>query len=121
MNKKTGQTGESLACDFLNGQGYKILFRNIRCLYGEIDIVAFKDQIIHFVEVKTRKSLLFGLPIESYTPIKRERILKTGFWILHESNLELPFFKRFQFDFMGYILDLNNNILQQNWLENAWD
>jgi len=121
MNKETGQAGEELACQFLLQRHYRILYRNIRCTYGEIDIVAYFDSIIHFVEVKTRKSLLFGTPVESYTPRKRARIVKTGFWIVNESNLVLPAYRHFQFDFIGYILDHQNRIKQQTWLENAWD
>lgn len=121
MNKKTGQTGEDLACQFLLHLGYQILYRNIRCLHGEIDIVAFHERNLHFIEVKTRKSLLFGTPIESYTLQKRMRIVKTGFWILHESNLVLPDYRHYQFDFIGYILDSQDQIIQQTWLENAWD
>ena len=121
MRRETGLTGENLACQFLVLHGYRILHRNIRCIYGEIDIIAYREKTIHFVEVKTRKSLFFGTPIEAYTLQKRKKIVKTGFWILHESNLVLPLYHHFQFDFIGYILDDEDQVIEQTWLENAWD
>ena len=56
--KELGKLGEDLACGYLVGKGYKILGRNCRINFGEIDIIAkksglFKDKTIHFVEVKT--------------------------------------------------------------------
>jgi len=50
--QKIGQIGENVACEFLVKQGYEILDRNYRKKWGEIDIVAKKDSVIHFVEVK---------------------------------------------------------------------
>lgn len=121
MRSETGKLGEDLACEALIQKKYSILYRNVRCLYGEIDIIAYKNHTLYFVEVKTRKSLRFGLPVESYTQKKREKILKTCFWILHESELVFPYYKGFQFDFIGYILDQNDTVLECNWIENAWN
>jgi len=52
-NIRIGKLGEDLAVDFLLSRGYKILDRNYWKPYGEIDIVALKQNSIHFVEVKT--------------------------------------------------------------------
>ena len=54
MNKKrsTGNTGEDIACQFLRRKGYVVVCRNYLKPWGEIDIVAEKDDIVHFVEVK---------------------------------------------------------------------
>ena len=49
----TGETGEQLACDFLVQKGHKIIDRNYRQKWGEIDIISQKDGVWHFVEVKT--------------------------------------------------------------------
>jgi len=62
-----GKKGEDMATDFLVKKGYRILERNFHCLYGEIDIIAMKKRTIVFIEVKTRTSSSFGLPIESIT------------------------------------------------------
>ena len=60
-----GKLGEQLAEDFLISKGYTILCRNWRHSHYEIDIVALKENIPHFVEVKTRSSNHFGQPEES--------------------------------------------------------
>lgn len=50
---KTGELGEEIACKFLKNKGYKILNRNFRRKFGEIDIVSKKDIFYYFIEVKT--------------------------------------------------------------------
>jgi putative endonuclease len=61
-NQELGKWGEQEASDYLFKKGYKILGRNIRTPHGEIDILASLDQILIFVEVKTRGSSTFGNP-----------------------------------------------------------
>lgn len=61
FNQKFGQFGEDLATQFCREQKFKILKRNYRCRFGEIDIVAQKDHVLHFIEVKNRtKDLIPG-------------------------------------------------------------
>ena len=78
-----GNQGEELACRYLQKQGYKILKRNYRIRGGEIDIVAKDKDYLVFVEVKTRYSHEYGLPVESITPWKIKYLLKTAqFYLL---------------------------------------
>ncbi len=63
--QKTGKQGEDLACAYLCSCGYRLLARNFRCKAGEIDIIAYADRCVHFAEVKTRRDLRFGLPVEA--------------------------------------------------------
>ncbi|OGY13223.1 MAG: hypothetical protein A3A77_01460 [Candidatus Blackburnbacteria bacterium RIFCSPLOWO2_01_FULL_40_20] len=69
-----GALGEKAACELLQKQGYKILERNFRTRYGEIDIIALdfsnKLETLVFVEVKTRWNLDYGYPEEAVTPRK---------------------------------------------------
>lgn len=75
MNKKElGKAGETLACEYLEQLGYRILFRNYWCSAGEIDIVAQKAGGVHFVEVKTRTGDQYGRPSESVTWHKIDRM-----------------------------------------------
>ncbi len=69
-----GARGEEKACDFLQGQGYRILERNYRCRLGEMDIIAREGRTVVFVEVKARSSERFGLPQEAVGPQKRRRM-----------------------------------------------
>jgi putative endonuclease len=59
---RTGKQGEGIAVDYLEQAGYRIIERNYRCLFGEMDIVAQEGQTLVFVEVKSRKSDRFGDP-----------------------------------------------------------
>lgn len=51
--QKIGQIGEDIAATFLVKHGFSVILRNYRKKYGEIDIICQKDDILHFVEVKT--------------------------------------------------------------------
>jgi putative endonuclease len=65
-----GKDGEIIACEYLISGGYTILYCNWRYRQYEIDIIAVKNNVIHFIEVKTRTSYTFGYPEESVTPKK---------------------------------------------------
>lgn len=58
----TGRRGEDLAARLLLGKGYELLARNYRAGRGEIDLIARKENLLVFVEVKTRTNLAFGMP-----------------------------------------------------------
>ncbi len=74
----TGEKGEQLACDFLVQKGHKIIDRNYRQKWGEIDIISQKDGVWHFVEVKTvtRERLMEGdyEPEDNIHPWKVKRL-----------------------------------------------
>lgn len=76
--KKLGKKGEDIACDYLINKGHKILERNYRTKFGEIDIISeYKNKIV-FIEVKTRKSLKFGIPELAVDKRKLMKIIKTA-------------------------------------------
>ena len=76
--------GEDYACEYLRKNGYKIIERNFRKGYGEIDIIAIDkpsgsgEKILVFVEVKTRTSGSFGSPLEAITYWKLKSLIKTA-------------------------------------------
>ena len=72
---EVGQRGEDLACRLLKKNHYKVLERNVRGHYGEIDIVARQRDCIVFVEVRTRTSQEYGTPEESVTARKRAKLV----------------------------------------------
>jgi putative endonuclease len=76
--KEVGRRGEATAAEYLAGEGYLILDTNWRWSNGEIDIVAEQDGELIFVEVKTRRSHTFGMPEESITNQKRQKLIQTA-------------------------------------------
>jgi putative endonuclease len=74
MNRR-GEPAENLAAAFLEGQGLKVLERNYRCRFGEIDIVAVSGAMLVFVEVRARRSDAFGGAAGSITAAKRRRLV----------------------------------------------
>ncbi|GAA1695389.1 YraN family protein [Kribbella yunnanensis] len=77
-----GQYGEELASRYLTNQGLVILERNWRCAIGEIDIVAREGDTLVVCEVKTRRGLGYGSPLESITYRKLTTLRKlAGAWL----------------------------------------
>lgn len=74
-NQRIGKWGEDIATEHLTQQGYEIIGRNVRTPYGEVDIIAKKDDVFIFVEVKTRTTKKMGLPEESITSKKQEHMI----------------------------------------------
>lgn len=72
-NRRLGAYGEVLAAEYLKKHGYEILKRNFKCPFGEVDIIARLDDIVAFVEVKTRTSDYFGLPNEAVDKKRQQR------------------------------------------------
>ncbi len=71
-----GQRCEEIAVEYLRAQGYRIIERNVRMRFGEIDAVARDGDTLCFVEVRARSSTRFGWPEESVTPLKRRRLVR---------------------------------------------
>ena len=75
MNKrKIGNLYEDKSCEVLKKEGYKILERNYRNRYGEIDIIAEKDLELVFIEVKYRKTQEYGYGYEAVNKRKLSKI-----------------------------------------------
>ena len=83
MNKfLLGRQGEGEAVRYLERNGYRILHRNLRARFGEIDVVARDGAALCFVEIKARSSTRFGFPEESVTALKRRKLLRLASWYL---------------------------------------
>jgi len=77
-----GRAGEQRAAQHLQQHGYEILDRNWRCAQGELDIVACRDGLLCFVEVKTRRAIGFGHPFEAVDERKRRRLWQLAYaWL----------------------------------------
>ncbi|OGF27864.1 hypothetical protein A2477_01550 [Candidatus Falkowbacteria bacterium RIFOXYC2_FULL_47_12] len=75
-NKVIGAYGEQLACDYLERRGYEIIRRNYKASYKELDIVARREDMLIFVEVKTRTSNWYGGGEEAVTYQKQQAMKK---------------------------------------------
>ena len=69
-----GSHGERIAAAYLTGCGLTVIDRNWRCREGELDIVAREDAALGFCEVKTRRGVGYGLPVEAVTFAKQRRL-----------------------------------------------
>lgn len=77
-NKILGAKGERAACGYLKRNGYKILQKNFKSPFGEVDIVARKGEVIAFIEVKTRMSDSYGAPSQAVTPERQRRYINAA-------------------------------------------
>ena len=111
----SGKTGELAAAKYLKSKGYKILAKNFRKTYGEIDIIVQKGENIAFVEVKTRKSDAFGTPAEFVTVQKQQKIIKAAYTYIQENDLDAEF----TFDIVEVYLD-GRKIKEINHIKNAF-
>ena len=85
-HNEIGETGERLASDFLIARDYQILERNWRYSRAEIDIIAKKEDILIFVEVKTRSSIQFGKPEEFISKQKEKLILDAAYEYMKQTD-----------------------------------
>jgi putative endonuclease len=84
--KQLGKTGELLAVKFLKQKGYQIIEQNYRSAWGEIDLIAQDGDVLVFVEVKTRRSLKFGVPQLAVTNSKQRKMSKAALEYLQEKD-----------------------------------
>lgn len=100
-NQSIGKNGEEIAKVYLEKNGYKILETNKRfSRFCEIDIIALEKNTLVFVEVKTRKTLAFGHPLEAITSVKYKHITQGLFMYLKEH----PEYKKYRIDAVSVVL-----------------
>lgn len=118
-SKKVGDIGESIVCNYLEKNNYRLLARNYHTRYGEIDIIAESTPFIVFVEVKVRKfgSMVSG--VEAVNLQKQRKIIKTAQDYLSKNNLALQ--PRFDVIELIYYLKNGSRFLKSmRHLENAF-
>lgn len=86
-NKELGEKGEDLAKAYLEREGYRILERNFRTRFGELDIVATKKREYFFVEVKARSTPNYGHPLEVVPFYRLERLKKMTLFYAAKNKL----------------------------------
>jgi putative endonuclease len=111
----TGKKGESLAAEYLLQKGFTILHSNWRWSRYEIDIIAIKDNILHFIEVKTRRTADYGFPEESISKWKLQCMLKAGAAFLGQHGV----WKRVQYNVLSITL-VNNKPPEYFFIEDVY-
>ncbi|WMX12810.1 MULTISPECIES: YraN family protein [unclassified Aureispira] len=96
-----GKLGEQIAKKHLKGAGYTILEHSWRWGKGEIDFIAQLDHILVFVEVKTRKKAIFGLPEEAVSSKKQNLMYELAVEYMYQAQYEAEF----RFDVISIILE----------------
>ncbi len=116
-----GRLGEDLAADHLVRRGFRILERNYRTRWGELDIVAFDGTTLTFVEVKTRK-LAAGSGLSPFDAIrsgKRSQVRKmAGSWL--SVPADRPYAEVLRFDAIGVTFDRSGQLVGIEHLEGCF-
>ncbi len=96
----TGKIGEKIAVDYLTREGFTLLEQNWRHGHWEVDVIASKKEVLHFIEIKTRRSRKFGYPEEDVTRKKVVNLIHAAeeYLIQHQLN------SRIQFDILSIYL-----------------
>jgi putative endonuclease len=97
---RAGSAAEQIAAAFLRERGYHVLEHNFRTRGGEIDVIALDGSTLVFVEVKMRRTLARGAPIEAVTPVKQARIRRAAQSYLAYSG---QLFQRIRFDVISIL------------------
>lgn len=114
--KNLGFRGEQLASQYLQSKGYTLLQKNFRAKqYGEVDLIVQKNDLLVFVEVKTRLSTEFGLPEEAITHGKLHELKKMVdyYYNIYPQTKLSP-----QIDAIAIVLDPNFNVESLKHFEN---
>jgi putative endonuclease len=107
-----GEMAEEAAADFLTDRGLRLLERNYRCRFGEIDLIMGDGSTLVFIEVRYRRNKSFGGAVESITHAKREKLLRTARHYM-AAKKEFP---ACRFD----AVLLNGDTQELEWIENAF-
>ncbi len=87
MSRQKGDFAEDRATSYLEDLGYEIVDRNYYSRFGEIDIIAKKDNTLHFIEVKSGE----GEPIYKITPAKLSKIIKSADIYMQKKHIDLDY------------------------------
>jgi len=120
--RRTGQVAEDLIADQLAAEGWKILERNARTRYGELDVVALDGRVLVFLEIKAaRAGTSYGpeRPILSIDFRKQRQVRRLGTaWIAERADF--PAFADIRFDAVGVVLDRDDGAVDVEHIKGAF-
>jgi len=118
FNREVGKKGEEVAAKFLQEKGYKILERNYSTKFGEIDLIASKNNILSFVEVKLKQSEDFGTPEEMIGRGKLARVQHMAEFYLLENPKIAKTCEIYSIDAVCMVANENGEVERINHYEN---
>ncbi len=118
---RRGRAGEAIARSYLEERSHTIIETNYRSRYGEIDIIACRDDLIIFVEVKARRDKQFGEPFEAVDSRKQAQIRRmAAAWLAEHGDNPLVRRCRFRFDVISIMLDEQDRAEELLYIEDAF-
>lgn len=111
----TGILGEEMAARYLTEKGFSILHQNWRHGHWEVDVIASRNNILHFIEVKTRRTQKFGYPEDDVTKKKLENLINAS----DEFIFLNPQWKLIQFDILSITI-LKNQPAEYFFIEDVY-
>ena len=109
-----GTAAEDWACRYLEAHGLILIARNFRVRGGELDLIMRDGEQLVFVEVRSRRSCRFGVPAESVTRVKQQRLLQTAAIYLQRQAIDPPC----RFDVVAIIQ--TGDLPQMEWIRDAF-
>ena len=116
IKNKPGVWGELFTARYLRDNGYKIITSNHTCRFGEIDLIAMKDDVLCFVEVKTRAENTENRPMEAVDEEKQNKMRMTADIFVSYSKLG----NATRFDVSEVWLDKDSKLVRLNYIANAF-
>jgi len=114
-HNSTGAAGETMALKYLIEKGFTILHKNWRHSHWEVDIIACKEPVLHFIEVKTRRTKKFGHPEEAVSKKKIQNLINAS----EEYLYQYPQWQRIQFDILAITI-LKNEPVEYFFIEDVF-
>lgn len=127
-SKQLGDWAEAKAAEMIQNAGFELIQQNYHSRFGEVDIIAQKDDELIFVEVKARTNSSMGASCEVITSSKQLKIVKTALIFIDKNPQYLHFYYRFDVICFDLSKEFAKNLQQdfsqmaydQQWIENAF-
>jgi putative endonuclease len=119
LRQHLGRVGERLALDHLERLGLRLVARNFRTRWGELDLIVCDDVTIVFVEVKARRAGAVAGPLQAVPPSKQRQVRRMAAAWLAETNGR-PRVGELRFDVVGVTVDRHGALVRLDHLEAAF-
>jgi putative endonuclease len=124
LRRRHGDSGERIAAEHLEHRGYRVLARNFRTRYGELDLVVADERTLVFCEVKTRLSGSRGgpaTPLDAIGTRKRDRLRRMARqWLAETASDDRPHPEHLRFDAVGVVLTPAGRLVALEHVEGAF-